>query len=294
MLATLPPTPSGALAKQIGRRAVERAVHSGELLLVRRGIVAGARCEQDLVFRVRVQQARIRGVSVAAHGTAAELHGLERLGRPSSTVRLLKPSGGAWRDRDVSVGVAQLPPRHVCAINGVPATAVARTVVDLARRTTHMSGVVLADSALRAGCSRSDLEQILADCHDWPGVPNACRAVAFASPLAESVLESISRVAFADAGLPAPQLQVNLSDAQGFIGRVDFLWPEQRVVGEADGLGKYKDILDLQLEKLRQERIERAGWVVARWTWDDIWNAAAITTERVRAALARGADLADR
>lgn len=244
MLADLPPTPSGALAKQIGRRAVDRAIRTGELPLVRRGVVAGVQCEQNHAFRVRVQQARVRGLAVAAQGTAIELHRLERLGRPSATVRLLKPSGGAWRDREVSVGVAQLPPGHVTAVNGVPATSVARTVVDHARRATHLSGVVIADSALRAGCSRSDLEQVLADCREWPGAPHARAAVA--------------------------------------------LWPEPRVIGEADGPGKYKDILDLHAEKLRQERLERAGWIVVRWTWDDIWTNAVGTANRIRAALSRG------
>lgn len=288
MLADLPPTPSGTLAKQIGRRAVDRALRSGELVLVRRGVVAGARCEQDYAFHVRVQQARIRGLAVAGHGTAVELHRLERLGRPSSTIRLLKPSGGAWRDKDVSVGVAQLPPGHVTVVNGVPTTSIARTVIDHARRATHMSGVVVADSARRAGCSLGDLEQVLADCREWPGAPHARAAVAFATPLAESVLETISRVVFAREGLPAPTLQVDLGDADGFIGRVDFLWPEQRVIGEADGLAKYTDILDLHAEKLRQERLERAGWVVVRWTWDDIWTNGVATTNRIRAALCRG------
>lgn len=264
---------------------MDRAIRSGELVLVRRGVVAGAGCERDYAFRVRVQQARVRGVAVAAHGTAVELHGLERLGRPSSTVRLLKPSGGAWRDREVAVGVAQLPPGHVTSIGGVPATSMARTVVDHARRAAHVSGVVIADSALRAGCCRDDLEQVLADCHDWPGIPAARVAMAFADPLAESVLESISRVAFARAGLPVPELQVNLRDADGFIGRVDFLWPDERVVGEADGLGKYKDILDVQLEKLRQERLEQAGFVVVRWTWDDIWTRSDWVVARLTRAL---------
>jgi hypothetical protein len=131
-----------------------------------------------------------------------------------------------------------------------------------------MSGVVLADGALRAGCCRSDLDQVLADCRDWPGISAARATIAFANPLSESVLESISRV--------------------------DFLWPDQRVIGEADGLAKYKDILDLHAEKLRQERLERAGWTVVRWTWDAIWTNSAGTAERVRAALRRGADLAGR
>ena len=71
------------------------------------------------------------------------------------------------------------------------------------------------------------MERALADCRDWPGLPNAVAAVSHASPLAESVLESVSRVVFARHELPVPELQVSLGDADGFIGRVDFLWPDK-------------------------------------------------------------------
>ena len=97
----------------------------------------------------------------------------------------------------------------------------------------------------------------------------------------------MSRAVFARHGLPAPELQARLSDSEGLIGRVDFLWRAERVIGEADGLGKYRDILDLHAEKLRQERLERAGFAVVRWTWDDMWLHASQTVERIRWALTR-------
>jgi hypothetical protein len=47
--------------------------------------------------------------------------------------------------------------------------------------------------------------------------------------------------------------------------RVDFLWPEKRVVVEADGLAKYRnDWRALVEEKRRQEYLERAGYRVIR------------------------------
>ena len=260
-------------------------MREGELVVVRRGVVAGRNCHPTLAFRVLAQQARIRGLSVASHGTAAQLLEFERLGRAAGPVRLLKPSGGAWRDAEVSVGVAQLPPHHVSHIAGVATTSMARTVVDLGRRVSHVSAVVLADSALRRGCKPAELDQVLADCRNWPGTPRAAAAVAFASPLAESVLESVSRAVFARHGLRKPELQVSLGDADGFIGRVDFLWRGQRVVGEADGMAKYKDIFDVHAEKLRQERLECAGFTVVRWTWDDIWTRSDWVVARVSRAL---------
>jgi len=66
--------------------------------------------------------------------------------------------------------------------------------------------------------------------------------------------------------LPMPQLQVNVSSADGFIGRVDFDWSAYNTVGEADGRVKYLED-ELWLEKLRQERLEDTGREVIRWTW---------------------------
>ena len=283
----LRPTSRGAANARYGRTTIDRALRSGELVLVRRGVVAGASCTSGLAFDVAVQQARVRGRCVASHGTAAALFGVERLGKSPAKIRLTKPDGGAWQDQEVSVGVAQLPATHCCVVRDVQATSLARTVVDMSRRASFTSGVVLADSALRLGCPRDELDAVLRDCHEWPGSPQAEAAVAFASQLAESVMESVSRAVFARHGLPAPELQARLSDSEGLIGRVDFLWRAERVIGEADGLGKYRDILDLHAEKLRQERLERAGFVVVRWTWDDVWLHASRTVERIRRALTR-------
>ena len=42
------------------------------------------------------------------------------------------------------------------------------------------------------------------------------------------------------------------------------------MVGEADGLLKYTSPDVLRAEKQRQERLERAGFRVVRWGWDDV------------------------
>lgn len=170
-----------------------------------------------------------------------------------------------------------LPDGHVTEIEGVRVTTPARTVVDLARWVSFRSGVVVADSALQRGVRPADLEQVARDCARWPGVRKARRVIAFADGRAASPLESISRVLFQDWGLPAPQLQVAvLRDANGKpIYIVDFLWEEFGVVGEADGLLKYDDDpegLSLRREKLRQEALEDLGYVVVRWTWEDVWR----------------------
>ena len=46
---------------------------------------------------------------------------------------------------------------------------------------------------------------------------------------------------------------------------LDFWWDDERVIGEADGLGKYRDRDDLLAEKHRQEALETRARAVVRW-----------------------------
>jgi hypothetical protein len=62
-------------------------------------------------------------------------------------------------------------------------------------------------------------------------------------------------------------------------------WPERRVLGEADGTGKYgRDEATirtrLRAERERQRDLEDAGWTVVRWDSRE-------TAKRVTARLAR-------
>jgi hypothetical protein len=255
----------------------------------RRALLATAHRDQHLLS-TQIAIAAMRGGSpaYACLGSAAVVHRLARLGRPPERVRLYRARGGPWRDKDVSVLMCGLPDRHVEVRDGVPTTTRARTTIDLARWVIFRSGVVVADSALRGGCSREELQRVVRECSRWPGIRRAREVVAFADGRAASPLESVSRVAFRDMGLPAPQLQVSLGDASR-VGIVDFYWEEFGVVGEADGLMKYDEQPEaLRAEKLRQEALESLGFIVVRWTWDDIWRRPDWVEARLRRAFKQG------
>ena len=100
-------------------------------------------------------------------------------------------------------------------------------------------------------------------------------------------------MAYADQGLPAPETQVEVWSPEGvFLGLVDFLWRAQRVVGEADGLGKYDHPLALKKEKLREEGLRACGLEVVRNVWDDVWTvpAQARLAKRARQAFTFAAE----
>lgn len=294
-LRALPVMTTAAATTLLSRYDVDAAIDRGDLQRIGPGAVVGADLLDDPdpaavhALHVRAAQVRMTGLAVASHGSAALLHGLARLGRPTERVRLTR-GGGRYRrlQVDARLHVCGMPAEHVTTAYGVTTTTPARTVVDLARMASFRSGVVTADSALRQGCSRADLDAVAGFCRRWPGVRRARRVIEFASAEAESPLESISRVFIAERGLPAPELQAWLGDEVAVIGRVDFYWREEHVVGEADGLAKYTDADVLRREKLRQEMLEDAGFIVVRWTWDDIWRRPDETEARIRRALERG------
>src|SRR5262249_58247666 len=108
-------------------------------------------------------------------------------------------AGGRAGRAGFAIHTAALPAGHAVNRHGLPVTSAARTVADLARASSFPAGVVAADSALRSRhASKADLDLCITACAGWPGIQNARRVAAFADARSESVLESISRVAFPD------------------------------------------------------------------------------------------------
>jgi len=180
-------------------------------------------------------------------------------------------------------------------VHGAPVTSLARTAVDLARKGPALSAVVVLDGAVRAGVTRQELDDVLADCRGWPGTQLARPFVSFADGRAESALESVGRWRMHQAELPAPDLQVLLHDLDGPIARTDFCWAAHRTVGEADGFAKYRaadgtaDFAALRAEKMREDRLRDAGWEVFRFTWDEAVRRPAVIEQRALRAFARAA-----
>lgn len=237
------------LAAGLSARQIRRLVVDGGLARVRPGVyartpAAGAPAvgeAADVLLPLAAALAVTGSRSVGSHQTAAAVHSLSLPGRPASRLihvtRVPDDCGSRNRRRPgVVVHNAALPPGDVTKRRGVPVTSVGRTVVDLARTVPFAEGVAVADSALRDNrTTRGELEAVLAQCPRWPGIQRARRVIAFADPLAESVLESISRAAFHELSLPRPELQVWVGDEDEIVGRVDFLWRQYRTIAEADG-----------------------------------------------------------
>jgi very-short-patch-repair endonuclease len=88
-------------------------------------------------------------------------------------------------------------------------------------------------------------------------------------PAAGSPLESIFRVVLWSAGVPAPLSQYEVVDGL-FMARVDFAWPDYRLIVELDGFAYHADRASYRNDRERGNQLERLRWRVLRFTWEDV------------------------
>ena len=271
-----------ALAAGFDAQQVDAFVRSGTWTALRRSVYAESALlppEPSARHAAEVAAAaRATGLDVVgSHGSAAVVHGLTTFAAhtgPPVLTRHRRAGQGRPVGTPAALLSAHVPDHHRVEVHDASVTSLARTAVDLARKGPSLSAVVAVDAALRRDVPREDLEEVLRVAKGWPGSRRAAAYVEFGDGRAESALESIGRWRMQEIGLPRPELQLAIFDDEGFIGRVDYGFEEQRVIGEADGLQKYRPSDDvgerdnpLGLEKLREDRLRDAGWEVFRFTW---------------------------
>jgi very-short-patch-repair endonuclease len=281
----------------ITENRLKSLVHSGALVRVRRGVYATRAAVDYAAVNPRRGHALLVAAvgsaigrdAVASHQSAARVHGINLLDPPANTVTLTRaPANRTNRLRSDGIVFhsANLPANHVTSRYGLLVTTVPRTVIDLARTSPFREAVVAADSALQADlATKADLATVAGLCHGWPGIQQARRVIEFSDERAESVLESCARVAFAEAGLRPPELQVTIH-GPGWSCRVDLCWPEYRVIAEADGLAKYNTRKDLVKQFERDRLLRDLGYQVIHFTWRELMRTPDVVIGRIRAAIA--------
>jgi hypothetical protein len=209
--------------------------------------------------------------AVLSHRTAAAAWGI--WGSGSGAVHVTVPRKSRSR-RSIRRHFSVLPDDEREVVDGIPATAASRAILDLAGE----EGEAAAEAALREAeylgiYGRVSLPALLDRYPKHPG-RHACHEALerirddpggrLRSPLEELFLP------FLDAhSIPRPRLNASLILGEDRY-EVDCLWPESRLVVELDGWKSHRTKRAFRKDRKRDRRLGAAGYRVARITEDQI------------------------
>jgi putative AbiEi antitoxin of type IV toxin-antitoxin system len=294
-----------AVAHGIDDNALRRLVKGGMLVRIRQGAYALRAVWEPASERVRHRIAsgavmRQYADHVAlSHSSAVLEHGGPTWGLDLSSVHLTHLTGGGRKGAQLVHHHGTCRVQDLTRIDGHWVTSPTRTVLDAASLANPEAAVVIASDFMHRGLtSMPELVEMEGTRQMWPYSLGGNVMLHLADPRFESVGESRSAYLIWSQGLPTPipQWEIYLPDGR-LLARVDFAWPERRLLCEFDGRIKYtalrrpnETIEEAVLrEKRREEAIlELTGWRIIRLTWEDLARPA-VTAARIRRLLARAA-----
>lgn len=246
-------------------KTLEYAVRAGKLIRVRRGIYAlrlpdvSLRLSAlDLVCQVRV---------VACMQTAAEMYGFDI--DPDERLHILDPGIRLRPSREVMVHQRLGAPLK--SMGGRLVTAPAWTAVEIARTLRRPRALAVLDAALHSrSCTQLELVTAVDEQKGRRGIIQVRELLALADARAESPMESEARLVFIDGGLPLPELQYTVVDLHGRVWRVDFAWPDAKVVAEYDSLEWHANPDAWKHDRMKSARLAECGWTTVPVVVDDV------------------------
>lgn len=212
---------------------------------------------------------------VVSHRAAARLHGLDGFENAVPELTVLRSRARKHSDA-ILHSTTTLEREDITDVQGLPATSVARTIVDLGAVVDDESVEQALDDALRRGFSalwiRRTLERL-----DRPGRngTGALRRVLARpdrrGPLPDSVFERLVERSCTASGLPDPVRQHEVRDSDGrVIGRIDLAWPELLIGVEAHSRRWHFGEARSRADQRRANQLTALGWSMIYVGWTDV------------------------
>ncbi len=246
-------------------KALEVGVRTGKFIRVRRGVYAMT--APDVAARLAAVELASGMPVVACMQTAAKMYRFDT--EPDDRVHILDP--GIRMRPSPQLMVHQRIGAPLVKVRGRLATAPAWTAVEIARTLRRPRALAVLDAALHvASCTRAQLAAAVMEQKGRRGIVHVRELVQIADGRAESPMESEARLVFIDGGLPLPELQYEITDLCGKLWRVDFAWPEWKVVAEYDSIEWHANPAGWKHDRMKAARLQECGWVTVPMVVDDV------------------------
>jgi len=304
-----PTTRAELLSLGLTDHMIRTRVSSGALVTVRHGVFVRAdrwpaEAAAQYVVRARAEQIANPSALISQQSAAAAM------GIPSPgflrweelPVSITLPPGHSSRSGPSVHHVGQTPASQITRdMHGYLMTSPARTAVDLSADLALPQALVLLDGAARLIVA-SFVTQVRRFDYANPTLAGAARdlqreaaqtiraarlrsPIGLMNPCRESAAESLSAGYMYLAGLPTPAFQAEIRTAHKTYFP-DFLWEQQRLIGECDGEVKYTDPKAYVAEKEREQDLRDNGWRFVRWLPKEVMLRPSEVIDRIERALA--------
>lgn len=164
-----------------------------------------------------------------------------------------------------------------------------RTAMDCAVLLPPDEALAVLDSALREGAVDKDELGLAAAALPTQQRSRVEQLVTMASDKPANPFESVMRWIVSDIAGLVVRPQVEIHDHAGKIGTVDLADEHLLIILEADSFEWHGQLEGLEKDCLRYNRFVAGGWLVLRFTWDQVMN----HPERVREIVLRTVALRD-
>jgi very-short-patch-repair endonuclease len=254
----------------IDRGRIDRSIAAGRLLRLHTGVYAvGHRSPRD---EARWIAATLACGGVLSHLSAAALWRL--IVRDNGLTHVTAASD--LRHARIHVHRARLRPADRTIHSRIPVTSVGRTLADLAH--------VLDDEALHRAVREAQFRRLFDEdaIRDVLVRRPAARLKAYLgdATLTQTELEDRFLRICRRHGVPTPSTQY------GAKPRVDFIWHDERVIVEVDGWEAHSTRVAFQQDRSTTNTLLLAGYLVLRFTYEDVLHRSQLVTSQVRQALA--------
>lgn len=229
--------------------------------------------------------------TLVSHMAAGALHGLEGVTRQAVEVTMARRRGARSLPGVIVHRSPHLERVDMDKVDRVPVTTVTRTLIDLGAVADRDTLERAVESALRSRqTSTRLLRQRLASVGAKGRAGTATLRMVLAdrldAPPTGSELETRFVQLCRRAGLPTP-LRQHAVVTGGGLPRCDFAFERARVLVELDGYATHGSPADHRRDLRRQNAIllARQGWVLLRYSWDDVVHHPADVVADLREAL---------
>lgn len=277
-----------AVALGMPKTTLQRRIQQGIFVRVGRGMIAlpGTATRSDLAMRAALRLLN----GVVSHQSAARIHGFGAIPDSPPSITVSHRSSHSFPDVVVHQSTDLLE-EHVEEIDRLRVTTAARTLVDLAKILGPKRLERVIENALVTG--KVEVEEFVdlvtaLSRKGKRGMKNL-HAIISESLLGTAVSDTVLERAFfrliRNAGLPLPSRQFNAPWLKRLNGRVDFAYVDLKIVIEADSRRWHLLFDAFEVDKIRDNAAQIAGWIVIRISWRMIKDEPEEVVRTIRDAL---------